>query len=683
MTNLSFDDLPMLHLGWGVLAVFLVGLYGVWQRRRAVARFASSRLMQHLAPSISVTRRVVRLGVVALAMALLIIALTGPRWGEQVQNLLRRNIDIVVLLDVSRSMLARDIAPNRLERAKLAIRDDLLPALGGDRVALVAFAGEQSVACPLTSDYGFFRLALDDITTQSSPRGGTLIGDAIRKAADLFDRKLDTHKLILLITDGEDHDSYPVEAAAGIWNDGKIPIVALAIGDPQQGARIPVGDPARQQFLQYKGETVWSRADFEQLRQIAQASPLGVFVPVGTSNFDLGSIYRTVASALRTTERQERQAARQPPRFHGFVVAALLLVLLESLLRDAPRRAIMDVGHVNRGGRAAAVVVLAILLAGPQSARAGETFRELVERGNDAYNAGDYEGALKLYAEAESRPEARLSYELLHNQAAAHFKLGQLDEARERWSRARQLGDALAEARARYNLGNVDYAQALKALQEQEQQVAAKAKEHLGRAASNYRDAVRLDPRLNDARANLELAQQLRREIERMEQQQEQQGGQDPNAPHDPNAPRDPNQQQRQQQQQNQDQQGQQEKQQSDSRSEQQPSQPNEQQQDQQASDAQQQEEQERQQQQRQEQPQSGEEQGREHEQSQAAEADTQPATTQPAEQAQADPNQPQSKLTDAQAERMLQMVRDAERARREALARQRQSKQEPVDRDW
>jgi Ca-activated chloride channel family protein len=678
VTNLSFDNLPMLHLGWGALAVFLIGLYGIWQRRRAVARFASSRLMQHLAPSISVARRVVRLGVVALALILLVIALTGPRWGEQAQNLLRRNIDIVVLLDVSKSMLARDIAPNRLERAKLAIRDDLLPALGGDRVALVAFAGEQSVACPLTSDYGFFRLALDDITTQSSPRGGTLIGDAIRRAAELFDKKLDTHKLILLITDGEDHDSYPIEAAAGVWKDGKIPVVALAIGDPQQGARIPVGDPARQQFLQYKGETHWSRADFEQLRRVAESSPLGVFVPVGTSNFDLGGIYRTVASALRTTERQEQQVARQPPRFHGFVVAALLLVLLESLLREAPRRALLAIASRDRGGRAAAVLVLATLLAGPQTARAEETFRDLVQRGNDAFNAGDYEGALKVYAEAENRLESKLSYELLHNQAATHFKLGQLDEARERWMRATQLGDALAEARARYNLGNVDYAEALRALQDQKQQGSAKAKEHLGKAAASYRDAVRLDPQMSDARANLELTQQLRREIERLEQQQsqQQQGGNDPNAPRDPNAPHDPNQQQ-QQQQQNQDQQHQQEQQQSDAQSqEQQQSQQGEQQQqDEQQSEAEQREQQERQQ--------SEEQKGQEGEQSQAVEAETQPATTQPAEQAQTDPNQPQSKLTDAQAERMLQMVRDAERARREALAKQRQSKQEPVDRDW
>lgn len=354
MTNLNFDQLRYLHLGWAVLAVLVAGLWGVWRRRTAMRRFASVQLLPRLTPAVGSVRRIVRLGLVTAALLLLVVALTGPRWGEQMQTLLRRNVDIVVLLDVSKSMLARDIAPNRLERAKLAIRDDLLRALGGDRVALVTFAGVPSVACPLTSDYGFFRLALDDVTTQSSPRGGTMIGDALRKAGDLFDKHLDTHKLILLITDGEDHESFPVEAAAGVWKDAGAAIVAIAIGDTSQGARVPVSDASRDKYVTYKGETVWSKADFDTLRKVTEVSPLGVFVPAGTSNFDLGEIYRKVASAIRATEQRDQRTVRTPARFHLFVVPALALVLIDSLLRDGPRRdAIAAANGTARKARAA------------------------------------------------------------------------------------------------------------------------------------------------------------------------------------------------------------------------------------------------------------------------------------------------------------------------------------------
>lgn len=343
MSNLTFDNLRWLNLLWVVLGVAAVGVYGLWRRRRALLSFADAHLLGRLTPSGTWVRAAVRLGLIVTALIALVAAAIGPRWGEEEQLLLRRNIDVVVLLDVSRSMLARDIAPNRLERAKLAIRDDLLPALGGDRIGLMAFAGVASLVCPLTSDYGFFRLALDDVSTQSAGRGGTLIGDAVRKAGALFaEDRLDSHKIIILITDGGDQDSYPVEAAASVWNDQQIPIIALALGDPEQGARIPVpakaGEKQSETFLEYGGEIVRSRADFATLEQMARASDPGVFVGVGTSNFDLGNIYRRVATAVRAGEEREQRHVRQPARFHAFAVAALVLVLLDSCLRDGPRR---------------------------------------------------------------------------------------------------------------------------------------------------------------------------------------------------------------------------------------------------------------------------------------------------------------------------------------------------------
>lgn len=338
MNDLAFDNLGWLHLLWVVLSLAAVGALGIWGRQRALQRFAALPLLSRLVPGTGWVRPAVRLGIVLTALTALVAALIGPRWGAGQHTVFRRNVDVLILLDVSRSMLARDLAPNRLERAKLAIREDLLPALGGDRIGLLAFAGVPSIACPLTTDYGFFRLALDDVTTQSSPRGGTLIGDALRRAATVFDDKLDTHKLIILITDGEDQESYPVEAARGVWEDLKVPIIALALGDPEQGARIPIRDNSGETFLRHDGQTVWSKADFSTLEKTTQVSPQGVFIPVGTKNFRLDDIYERVVARMRFDEQQQRQHVEQPLRAHPFAIAALALILLDSCLRDGPRR---------------------------------------------------------------------------------------------------------------------------------------------------------------------------------------------------------------------------------------------------------------------------------------------------------------------------------------------------------
>ena len=140
MQNLEFDDLRWLNLLWAVLLVAAVGVYGLWQRRRALRVFASPGLVGRLTAPIGWARPLIRLALVVLCLTALVAAIIGPRWGQRDQTVVRRGIDVIVLLDVSRSMLARDIAPNRLERAKLSIRDDLLPVLGGDRIALITFA---------------------------------------------------------------------------------------------------------------------------------------------------------------------------------------------------------------------------------------------------------------------------------------------------------------------------------------------------------------------------------------------------------------------------------------------------------------------------------------------------------------------------------------------------------------
>ncbi len=340
MNSLTFDDLRWLNLLWLVPLVVAAGLWGIYQRRRTLHLLASPDVLPRLAPPVSWGRALLRIALLATALVGLVAAAIGPRWGETTQTFVRRGVDLMVLLDVSRSMLARDVLPSRLERAKIALRDDLLPVLAGDRIGLIAFAGSASLICPLTRDYGFFRLALADVSPETIPRGGTLIGDAIRRADEAFDDKSDARKLILLITDGEDQESYPVEAARALWQERKIPIIALSIGDEREGARIPITRNGRTEYLKHDGEVVWTRARTAQLRQIAAISPLHGLIRVGTKDFNLGKIYtRQILPVLDVRKREEASRVTRPSIAYVFVWASLALALIESALPGARRTA--------------------------------------------------------------------------------------------------------------------------------------------------------------------------------------------------------------------------------------------------------------------------------------------------------------------------------------------------------
>jgi hypothetical protein len=159
---------------------------------------------------------------------------------------------------------------------------------------------------------------------------------------------------VLLITDGEDHKSYPVEAARALWEDKQIPVIVIALGDERQGARIPVRTGQGVEYLEHEGQVVWSRANFDILRRVADVSDLDAFVGVGTRNFDLGEVYSRIASALDARRQAEAQRVQRPSRYHPFAVAALALLLIDSFLRDGRRPRAAGVAIERRDTEAAA-----------------------------------------------------------------------------------------------------------------------------------------------------------------------------------------------------------------------------------------------------------------------------------------------------------------------------------------
>ncbi|NOZ23555.1 MAG: VWA domain-containing protein [Planctomycetes bacterium] len=337
MTWMRFYNLHSLLLLWAIPLLLGLYWYAAHRRRQALEIFAEADLLKYINVSVSAAARRWKAALVIAAFAFIVLGLARPAWNPKPKTLRRRGRDVVFVLDVSKSMLAEDLVPNRLARAKLAILD-CIERLQGDRVALVTFAGNAVVKCPLTLDYGFFRMTLEDISTESVSRGGTHIGDAIRKClTDVFSEREKQFQDIILITDGEDHDSFPIEAAKKAGERG-IRLLAIGIGDENQGKRIPITDEkGRKTFLKYKGQEVWSKLDADVLRKMVNATPGGKYLNVATGTIDLGDVYIKLVASAEKKELEAKTVKRYEEKFQIFLGMALVLLCLEMVLNDRKR----------------------------------------------------------------------------------------------------------------------------------------------------------------------------------------------------------------------------------------------------------------------------------------------------------------------------------------------------------
>ena len=315
-----------------ILAAFF--LYAGHRRQVALRRFMSEEMLGRIILPASRGRRLGKACLLLTALALLAVALARPAWNRKETVIKRSGRDLVFMLDVSKSMLAEDLRPNRLEHAKLAIMDTV-DRLQGDRVGLVVFAGTAVVKCPLTLDYGFFRMSLDGVGTDSVSRGGTLLGDALRTVLrDVFDNQDKEYKDVILITDGEDHESYPLEAAKAAADKG-VRLIVIGLGDEQEGQRIPMVDEAgRKTFLKYQGQEVWTKLDADTLRAMAKATPGGRYLPVATGTINLGEVYQEFVASADQKELEAKSTEQYEEKFQLFLAAALCLLMVEVLVRE-------------------------------------------------------------------------------------------------------------------------------------------------------------------------------------------------------------------------------------------------------------------------------------------------------------------------------------------------------------
>ena len=314
-----------------LLAVIAVGLvitgYAVIARRRAALKFATFRLRSQILPPGNNSRHWVSAILIAASMSLLCLAMMDIRWGKTWREVPQKGIEVMFVLDVSRSMLAEDVTPNRLSRAKQQIKD-MIDEMAGDRVGLVVFAVEARQSVPLTSHYEDFKQTLDEVGPHTVRVGGSRLGDALKADANGFISKTNEHKKIVVLKDGEDQESKPDEVAKKLHADHGIRIFTVGLGDMSQGARIPEAEDRRGGFVQYEGQQVWSKMNGQILSQIATDTD-GAWIPAGTRSVNMAEIYHGYVANVEQTEFETAKINAYIARYQWFAAPAVVLLLLE------------------------------------------------------------------------------------------------------------------------------------------------------------------------------------------------------------------------------------------------------------------------------------------------------------------------------------------------------------------
>jgi len=337
---LRFASPVCFHLLWAVPAVIFIYRWGGFRKARALSRFVSPELQEAMTATVDRAAQKRRMALNILALLLIILALARPLAGNREEEIARRGIDLIVALDTSTSMLAEDIAPDRLTKAKHEIRN-LIDRLRGDRIGLVVFSGDAYAACPLTLDYAAAKMFLEDIDTEYVSLPGTNIERAIRKATEGFVETERKYKILLLITDGEhlEQGADPTAAARAAAEQG-VRIYAIGVGDPGGGVPIPIRDP-NGNLTGYKkdraGKPVSTRLDDTTLRKVALATN-GKYFQASGEEFELDAIYADIQDEEKK-ELQSRLYTRGVDRFQYPLAAAIVLLFMVDMTGDRRRQA--------------------------------------------------------------------------------------------------------------------------------------------------------------------------------------------------------------------------------------------------------------------------------------------------------------------------------------------------------
>ncbi|MBV9644709.1 MAG: VWA domain-containing protein [Verrucomicrobia bacterium] len=482
-------------LFWCLLVLPLLAsltIYNDRRRKRRLEQLVARRLLPELTDTIAQSRKMMTRLLFLGALASFILALVRPQLGFVEQNFEQHGRDILLAIDTSKSMLSTDYAPNRLTRAKLAAQD-IVDAMKGDRIGLIAFAGIAQVEAPLTVDYQTVLETINQLDTKTVERGGTDITSAIHSAELALGKSEGVHRAMVLLTDGEDLEGNSVAAAKEAASYG-IRIFTVGIGT-KEGSTIPI-DPDRQEIIRDRnGQTVLSRLDESRLRAIAEQTG-GFYV-----HLENGSTSRLIATGLRKLSegRIEERSIRIPVEHYRWPLAFGLLLLLLSAALSLRRKE----AHLRRLPiHGAAAVAMLVLL---ENGRA--------DPGLDRYNQRDFEGALgKFREELKNDPD---SPTVNFNLGDAAYRLQKYDEAFEAYSKAMVSSDPALQEKAYYNAGNTLFLVGNHA-QDLEQQLS-----NYYDARYQYHQALDRNPGDDQAKKNLSLLEERIKDAEKQKEAQQ------------------------------------------------------------------------------------------------------------------------------------------------------------------
>lgn len=497
---MTFENHLWLYLAPAV-ALLTAGLFLLGLRRKdhLLNQFAASRLLGQLTSRGSAVRTGLKATLIVIASTLIAFSMARPKWGVEWTERQAKGLDLIFVLDTSRSMLATDLRPTRLDRAKLAIRD-MITRLESDRIGLVAFAGNAFLQTPPTLDYAAFRESLNAINPSIMTSGGSDLGRALREAANAFPKN-DNYKICILLTDGEDLGGGAEEAAREAAEQ-KIKIHAIGIGTPEGDYLRIRNEAGTEEFIRdAEGHPVRSQLDESTLQSIAQTTQGSYY---RLSNQSLNTLYQSVLAILPRQELSSEMQEIHIERFQWFLGTAIVLIIAESLIRRRKgKRAhwllliLAGISFSTVPNKSQAQMIdTAPTEAGPS---APQDAREIYNLAHQQLIEGDYENAAKGFAlSIQQTNDLQLQADALYNQAAA----------------INQLGEAALQAQ--------DYSTVV---------------EQWKQAEALFKSAAEIDPKDNQSKEDAQSLQKRREALEKfLEQQKQENQEQDSSSDEDPQS---------------------------------------------------------------------------------------------------------------------------------------------------
>jgi Ca-activated chloride channel family protein len=338
-----FENIEFIYLLILIPVLLIVFLMGRRIRKRSLKRFGDPEILNQLMPFLSVNRPVVKFLFILFALVFIILGMARPQFGSKLEEIKRKGIEIVIALDVSNSMLAEDIQPNRLEKAKQAI-SRLVEKLADDKIGLIVFAGDAYVQMPVTSDYTSVKMFLSSINTQIVPKQGTDIGSAINLSMNSFSPDNEVSKALIIITDGEDHNDDAVSLAREAAEKG-IVIYAVGVGTPN-GTPIPVYSGNQRSFRKDRqGNVIMTKLNEKILREITKAGN-GSYIRATNNRLGLNMLFDRISS-IEKKELETRIYSEYDEKFQYMIGLALILILFDFIFLERKNKYLKNIKLFN------------------------------------------------------------------------------------------------------------------------------------------------------------------------------------------------------------------------------------------------------------------------------------------------------------------------------------------------